>query len=250
LFTFVKKHLCKKVVLYKKLLKIMIAELKGAGKQYQTGDQTIVALQATTLKLNEGELMLIIGPSGSGKTTLLSLLGCVIYPSFGDLWVDGKHINDLKPNELANLRLNTIGFVFQSFNLLAPLNAEDNVGLPLKLQGVSSSVIKKRVQKALEVVDMTDRRKNLPKELSGGQQQRIAIARALVTNPKLILCDEPTASLDKDSLAIVMNELRHLARQGKSVAVVTHDPRLQEYADRVVEVKNGIATEIFDQKTQ
>lgn len=226
----------------------MIAELKGAGKQYQTGDQTIVALQATTLKLNEGELMLIIGPSGSGKTTLLSLLGCVIYPSFGDLWVAGKHINELKTNDLAKLRLNTIGFVFQSFNLLAPLNAEDNVGLPLKLQGVSSSEIKKRVQKALEVVDMTDRRKNLPKELSGGQQQRIAIARALVTNPKLILCDEPTASLDKDSLAVVMNELRNLARQGKSVAVVTHDPRLQEYADRVVEVKNGIATEIFSQK--
>lgn len=227
----------------------MIAELKGAGKQYQTGDQTIVALQATTLKLNEGELMLIIGPSGSGKTTLLSLLGCVIYPSFGDLWVAGKHINDLKTNDLAKLRLNTIGFVFQSFNLLAPLNAEDNVGLPLKLQGVSSSDIKKRVQKALEIVDMTDRRKNLPKELSGGQQQRIAIARALVTNPKLILCDEPTASLDKDSLSVVMNELRNLARQGKSVAVVTHDPRLQEYADRVVEVKNGIATEIFSPKT-
>ena len=226
----------------------MIAELKSAGKQYQTGDQTIVALQATSLKLNEGELMLIIGPSGSGKTTLLSLLGCVIYPSFGDLWVDEKHINDLKTNDLAKLRLNTIGFVFQSFNLLAPLNAEDNVSLPLKLQGVSSSEIKKRVQKALEVVDMTDRRKNLPKELSGGQQQRIAIARALVTNPKLILCDEPTASLDKDSLTVVMNELRNLARQGKSVAVVTHDPRLQEYADRVVEVKNGIVTEIFDQK--
>ncbi len=226
----------------------MIAELKGAGKQYQTGDQTIVALQATSLKLNEGELMLIIGPSGSGKTTLLSLLGCVIYPSFGNLWVDGKHINDLKTNDLAKLRLNTIGFVFQSFNLLAPLNAEDNVGLPLKLQGVSSSEIKKRVKKPLEVVNMTDRRKNLPKELSGGQQQRIAIARALVTNPKLILCDEPTASLDKDSLSVVMNELRNLARQGKSVAVVTHDPRLQEYADRVVEVKNGIATEIFSKK--
>ncbi len=228
----------------------MIAELKGAGKQYQTGDQTIVALQATTLKLNEGELMLIIGPSGSGKTTLLSLIGCVIYPSFGDLWVAGKYINDLKTNDLAKLRLDTIGFVFQSFNLLAPLNAEDNVGFPLKLQGFSSSEIKKRVQKALEVVDMTDRRKNLPKELSGGQQQRIAIARALVTNPKLILCDEPTASLDKDSLAVVMNELRNLARQGKSVAVVTHDPRLQEYADRVVEVKNGIATEITDKKQE
>lgn len=225
----------------------MIAELKEVGKQYKVGDQTITALQPTSLKLNEGELMLIIGPSGSGKTTLLSLLGCVIYPSFGNLWVDGKYINDLKTNELAKLRLDTIGFVFQSFNLLAPLNAEDNVAFPLKLQGVSGGEIKKKVEKALEIVGMTDRRKNLPKELSGGQQQRIAIARALVTNPKLILCDEPTASLDKDSLSVVMNELRNLARQGKSVAVVTHDPRLQEYADRVVEVKNGIATEIFNQ---
>lgn len=228
----------------------MIAELKEVGKQYKVGDQTIVALQPTSLKLNEGELMLIIGPSGSGKTTLLSLLGCVIYPSFGNLWVDGKYINDLKTNELAKLRLDTIGFVFQSFNLLAPLNAEDNVAFPLKLQGVSSGEIKKKVEKALEIVGMTDRRKNLPKELSGGQQQRIAIARALVTNPKLILCDEPTASLDKDSLSVVMNELRNLARQGKSVAVVTHDPRLQEYANRVVEVKNGIATEIFNQPIQ
>lgn len=225
----------------------MIAELKEVGKQYKVSDQTIVALQPTSLKLNEGELMLIIGPSGSGKTTLLSLLGCVIYPSFGNLWVDGKYINDLKTNELAKLRLDTIGFVFQSFNLLAPLNAEDNVAFPLKLQGVSGGEIKKKVEKALAIVGMTDRRKNLPKELSGGQQQRIAIARALVTNPKLILCDEPTASLDKDSLSVVMNELRNLARQGKSVAVVTHDPRLQEYADRVVEVKNGIATEIFNQ---
>ncbi len=224
----------------------MIAELKDVGKQYKVGDQTIVALQPTSLKLNEGELMLIIGPSGSGKTTLLSLLGCVIYPSFGNLWVDGKYINDLKAAELAKLRLDTIGFVFQSFNLLAPLNAEDNVAFPLKLQGVSSGEIKKKVEKALEIVGMTDRRKSLPKELSGGQQQRIAIARALVTNPKLILCDEPTASLDKDSLSVVMKELRNLARQGKSVAVVTHDPRLQEYADRVVEVKNGIATEIFN----
>ncbi len=228
----------------------MIAELKEVGKQYKVGDQTIVALQPTSLKLNEGELMLIIGPSGSGKTTLLSLLGCVIYPSFGNLWVDGKYINDLKTNELAKLRLDTIGFVFQSFNLLAPLNAEDNVAFPLKLQGVSGGEIKKKVEKALDIVGMTDRRKNLPKELSGGQQQRIAIARALVTNPKLILCDEPTASLDKDSLSVVMNELRNLARQGKSVAVVTHDPRLQEYADRVVEVKNGIATEIFNQPIQ
>jgi len=222
----------------------MIAELKGAGKEYKTGDQTIIALQPTDFQLNEGELTLIIGPSGSGKTTLLSLLGCVIYPSFGDLWVDGQHINRLKEKQLAQLRLNSIGFVFQNFNLLSPLNAEDNVAIPLKLQGIGSREIKQRVGTALEIVGMTDRRKNLPKQLSGGQQQRIAIARALVTNPKLVLCDEPTASLDKDSLVVVMNELRSLAKQGKAVAVVTHDPRLQQYADRAVEVKNGIVTAI------
>ncbi|TAH21019.1 MAG: ABC transporter ATP-binding protein [Cytophagales bacterium] len=220
----------------------VIAELKNAGKEYQTGDQTIVALQPTTLQLNEGELLLIIGPSGSGKTTLLSLLGCVIYPSQGDLYVAGQHVNALKSNQLAKLRLDTIGFVFQQFNLLAPLTAEENVAMPLKLQGVSSSEIKKRVATALQTVGMSDRRKNLPKQLSGGQQQRIAIARALVTNPKIVLCDEPTASLDKGSFAIVMDELKALARQGKSVAVVTHDPRLQKYADRAVEVKNGFVT--------
>jgi putative ABC transport system ATP-binding protein len=222
----------------------MIAELIGAGKEYQTGDQTIVALQPTNLKLNEGELTLIIGPSGSGKTTLLSLLGCVIYPSYGELFVDKNHVNKMKESALAKLRLNTIGFVFQSFNLLAPLNAEDNVAMPLKLQGVSASEIKKRVEKALELVGMTDRRKNLPKQLSGGQQQRIAIARALVTNPKLILCDEPTASLDKNSLGGVMDELRNLANQGKAVAVVTHDPRLKQYAHRIIEVESGVVTDI------
>jgi putative ABC transport system ATP-binding protein len=220
----------------------IIAELKGAGKEYQTGDQTIVALQPTDLELREGELLLIIGPSGSGKTTLLSLLGCVIYPTQGDLYVAGQHVNQLKANRLARLRLDTIGFVFQQFNLLAPLTAEENVAMPLKLQGVSSREISRRVGEALATVGMTDRRKNLPKQLSGGQQQRIAIARALVTNPKMILCDEPTASLDKSSFSVVMEELKQLAQQGKSVAVVTHDPRLQKYADRAVEVKNGVVT--------
>ncbi|HNM24946.1 MAG TPA: ABC transporter ATP-binding protein [Saprospiraceae bacterium] len=224
----------------------MIAELKNAGKEYQTGDQTIVALQPTTLQFNEGELTLIIGPSGSGKTTLLSLLGCVIYPTSGDLWVDGNHINRMKERALASLRLHTIGFVFQSFNLLAPLSAEDNVAMPLRLQGIRGAELKKRVASALDMVGMTDRRKNLPRQLSGGQQQRIAIARALVTDPKLILCDEPTASLDKDSMGIVMQELRALADEGKSVAVVTHDPRLKPYAHRVISVENGFATESTD----
>ncbi len=221
----------------------MIAQLEQVNKIYKVGDNVITALQKTDLQVNEGELLLIIGPSGSGKTTLLSLLGCVIYPTEGKLWVDGKEINKMNQNQLAKLRLHTIGFVFQNFNLIAPLTAEANVMMPLQLQGVSYKEVKRRTAEALAIVGMTDRRRNLPKQLSGGQQQRIAIARALVTNPKLILCDEPTASLDKDSLAIVMGELKHLADAGKSVAVVTHDPRLIQYAHRVIEVNNGIAVE-------
>ena len=224
----------------------MIAELRAATKEYQTGDQTIVALQPTTLQVNEGELTLIIGPSGSGKTTLLSLLGCVIYPTRGDLWVDGQHINRLGAAELARLRLQTIGFVFQNFNLLTPLSAEENVAMPLRLQGVGRRETRQRVEAALDLVSMADRRRNLPRQLSGGQQQRIAIARALVTNPKLILCDEPTAALDVHSFTIVMQELRMLADQGKSVAVVTHDPRLKEYAHRIIEVENGSARDVSD----
>ncbi len=221
----------------------MIAKLEQVNKIYKVGDNVITALQKTDLIVNESELLLIIGPSGSGKTTLLSLLGCVIYPTEGDLWVDNQYVNKMSENQLAKLRLNTIGFVFQNFNLIAPLTAEANVMMPLQLQGVKYSEIKKRTAEALALVGMTDRRKNLPKQLSGGQQQRVAIARALVTNPKLILCDEPTASLDKDSLGVVMGELRHLADNGKAVAVVTHDPRLMQYSHRVIEVNNGIATE-------
>jgi putative ABC transport system ATP-binding protein len=221
-----------------------IAILENAGKEYQTGDQTIIALQPTSLSLFAGELTLIIGPSGSGKTTLLSLLGCVIYPSHGKVWIDGQDVTQLKTHALARIRLKTIGFVFQSFNLLAPLSAEENVGVPLRLQNEPNRLIKDKVEKALAMVGMTDRRKNLPKQLSGGQQQRVAIARALVTNPKLILCDEPTASLDKNSLNVVMDELKVLADNGKCIVVVTHDPRLKQYAHRVIEVENGYATDV------
>jgi len=222
----------------------MIAELKGVGKEYQVGDQTIIALQPLDLSINVGELTLIIGPSGSGKTTLLSLLGCVIYPTQGKLYVNEQLVNDLNQNQLAHLRLNTIGFVFQSFNLIAPLNALDNVMIPLQLKKINSKDAKIKAEAALNLVGMLDRKKSLPKQLSGGQQQRVAIARALVTDPKLILCDEPTASLDASSIATIMEELVSLAKSGKSVCVVTHDPRLLNYADRVIKVENGFATEI------
>lgn len=220
-----------------------IAELIGAEKRYVVGDQIITALEPATLAINQGELCLIIGPSGSGKTTLLSLLGCVIYPSSGDLLLKGRKINGLPESELASLRLHHIGFVFQNFNLIAPLNAEDNVAMPLKLQGKPDAEIRKKVADALSLVGMLDRRKNLPGQLSGGQQQRIAIARALVTQPEMILCDEPTAALDSQSLALVMKELRMLADQGKAVVVVTHDPRLSPFADRILAVNNGFVTE-------
>lgn len=220
-----------------------IAELNKAEKRYAVGDQIITALEPSSLSINQGELCLIIGPSGSGKTTLLSLLGCVIYPSAGELFLKGRKINGLPESVLASLRLNHIGFVFQNFNLIAPLNAEDNVAMPLKLQGRPKNEIQDRVTKALTLVGMLDRRKNLPGQLSGGQQQRIAIARALVTQPEMILCDEPTAALDSQSLELVMKELRLLADQGKAVVVVTHDPRLSKYADRILAVNNGIVTE-------
>ncbi|WP_316634034.1 ABC transporter ATP-binding protein [uncultured Flavobacterium sp.] len=221
----------------------VIAEIRGACKEYQTGDTLITALKPTTVQFKTGELTLIIGPSGSGKTTLLSLLGCVIYPTKGDVFIDGEQVNMLSAKELSTLRLNKIGFVFQSFNLLAPLNSLENVMMPLQLMHLSDAEAKKKAEVALELVGMRDRMRNLPKMLSGGQQQRVSIARALVTNPPIMLCDEPTAALDVKSVGVVMDELKTLAQNGKSVIVVTHDMRLKQFADRIIYVDNGIATE-------
>ena len=229
----------------------MIAQVKNANKIYETGAGKVTALKMSSLDLNVGELLLIIGPSGSGKTTLLSLLGCLITPTEGSVEIDGKVVGNLSAKEMAIIRLNTIGFVFQQFNLLVPLTAEENVSFPLMMQNLSKSEIKKKTEEALAKVQMTEHRKKLPKQLSSGQQQRIAIARALITNPKIILCDEPTASLDGHSLSIVMAELKSLAKSGKSVAVVTHDPRLEQYADRAVQVKDGLVSDlVLDQKLQ
>jgi len=220
-----------------------VAKVVQAGKEYKAGDTVITALKASSVELKSGQLMLIIGPSGSGKTTLLSLFGCVIYPSYGEVWIDGIKVNDLSEKQLAKIRLEKIGFVFQKFNLIAPLTALENVMMPLILQGVSDKEAKDKATAALVKVGMGDRMKNLSNDLSGGQQQRVAIARALVTNPEMVLCDEPTASLDIKSVAIVMEELKQLAKQGKAVAVVTHDIRLQPFADKIVYVLDGGITD-------
>jgi putative ABC transport system ATP-binding protein len=219
------------------------ASIKGASKEYKTGDTVITALQPTTVDFMKKELTLIIGPSVSGKTTLLSLLGCVIFPTTGEVYIDNILVNNLSEKELARVRLKKIGFVFQSFNLLAPLNVLENVMQPLRLSGTIKKEAKLKAEEALKKVDMETRARSLPKDLSGGQQQRVAIARALVTDPSIMLCDEPTASLDIRSVGIVMEELKMLSDTGKSVIVVTHDLRLKPFADRIIYVNNGIASD-------
>jgi len=221
----------------------VIAQVVKAGKQYTTGDTVITALQPSTIDLKSGELTLIIGPSGSGKTTLLSLFGCIIYPTSGDIFIDGIKINDLSENKLAAIRLKKIGFVFQQFNLVAPLNSLENVMLPMLLQGTTEKEATTRAINALTNVGMDKKLYKLPKTLSGGEQQRVAIARALVTNPEMILCDEPTASLDIKSVAVVMEELKQIATKGKAVAVVTHDTRLTTFANRVIYVNDGMVSD-------
>jgi len=220
-----------------------IARLEGASKLYKSGDAEVIALNPTNFNINKGELALIIGPSGSGKTTLISLLGCVIYPTHGKVWVNGIYTTNLNDKQMAQLRLQNIGFVFQSFNLIAPLTVEQNVMLPMQLQGKTNSEARKAAREALENLAMQHRLSSLPKMLSGGEQQRVAIARALVTNPPLILCDEPTASLDVNSVGVVMKKLQQLAKEDKAVIVVTHDQRLIPYATRIIEVENGTARE-------
>lgn len=216
-----------------------IVKLKGVKKLYQTGDTTITALDTTDMHFESNKLTLIMGPSGSGKTTLLSILGCVIYPTEGQVFYKSKEVTKLKENALAELRLQEIGFVFQQFNLIEPLTALENVMQPLVLQGESKSEARERASKALEEVNMSDRLHNLPKKLSGGQKQRVAIARALVTDPAMILCDEPTASLDAKSASVIMEELQALAKKGKAVIIVTHDLRLRKFADRIIYVEEG-----------
>lgn len=226
------------------------AKLEGAGKTYKSGDSTVIALQPTDVAFRKKELTLIVGPSGSGKTTLLSLLGCVIYPTTGNVWLDDTCINPLPENKLAEIRLNKIGFVFQGFNLLSPLNGLENVMQPLLMQGVSRKEAKAKAHDMLVEFGLGNRLKNLPRDLSGGQQQRIAIARALITKPGLILCDEPTASLDHKSTIQVMDNLCALKQNDCAVVIVTHDTRLTKYADRTIYVTDGTISETpDDQKT-
>lgn len=223
-----------------------IVTLKNVKKIYKTGDSVITALDTTNVSFETNKLTLIMGPSGSGKTTLLSILGFVIYPTSGDVFYKETHVNNLKESDLAQLRLHEIGFVFQQFNLIEPLNALENVMQPLILQGIAKKEAIVRASRALEEVGLSTKMKTLPKRLSGGQKQRVAIARALVTNPAMILCDEPTASLDAKSATSIMQELKTLASKNKAVIIVTHDLRLRKYADKVIYVEEGKVSDVIN----
>lgn len=217
----------------------VIASLKDAKKVYKTGDTIITALDSTTLDIHCGELTLVLGPSGSGKTTLISLIGCVIYPTEGQVFVDGEEVTNFNEKRFASIRLNKVGFVFQHFNLIQPLTALENVMQPLLLKKEEPHKAMEKAKAVLKQVGMSDRKNHLPKRLSGGQKQRVAIARALVSDAPILLCDEPTASLDARSAATVMQDLKDLAKSGKAVIVVTHDLRLRQYADRIIYVEEG-----------
>ena len=214
------------------------------GRVFGTGELAARVLAPSDVAIRPGEVVVIVGPSGSGKTTLLSILGLVLSPTEGEVWLRGERVSGLDRDHLANVRLRRMGFVFQQFNLLQGLSAVENVELPLVLAGTPRTERRARALEALERVGLADRAGHAPRQLSGGQQQRVAIARAVVGSPDVVLCDEPTASLDGASGRLVLTLLRQLvADADRAVVVVTHDERVVRIADRVLEVADGTVKE-------
>ena len=219
-------------------------DIKDLCKIYLVGDERVRALDHATLHIYPKEFVSIIGPSGSGKSTLMNIIGCLDVADAGTYLLDGLPIEAYSENELARIRNRKIGFVFQSFNLIAKLTAEENVELPLIYQKVPRAQRQQRVKEALERVGLTHRAKHLPTELSGGQQQRVAIARALVTNPSLILADEPTGNLDSKTSQEIMDIFRELHAQGNTIVLITHDNDVAKQASRVIHILDGKITEV------
>jgi putative ABC transport system ATP-binding protein len=211
--------------------------LENVSKAYRMGKIELVALHGVDLTINEGEMVAIMGPSGSGKSTLMNILGCLDVPSGGRYLLDGIDVSRLSDNRLAKIRSHKIGFVFQSFNLVARTSAIRNVELPLVYAGVRTR--RKPAQLALELVGLRERQKHMPNELSGGQQQRVAIARALINDPALLLADEPTGNLDTASSIEIMKLLGALNDAGRTIVIITHEEEIAELAKRVVRMRDG-----------
>jgi putative ABC transport system ATP-binding protein len=216
-----------------------VIELEGITKIYLSGRFAVPALRGIDLRIDRGELVAIMGPSGSGKTTLMEILGCLLQPTSGRYRFNGRAVETIPPDGLAALRGEQIGFVFQSFNLLPRLSALENVELPLGYRGVARRERRARAASALDRVGLGARARHLPAELSGGERQRVAIARALVNRPSVILADEPTGNLDTETGDAILDLLLSLKRDGATVVMVTHDPRIGTRGERLITIRDG-----------
>jgi putative ABC transport system ATP-binding protein len=217
-----------------------VLECENVVKELGQGAGLVIALKGVSIKLVPGELTLLMGPSGSGKTTLLSILGCIMQPTSGTLKIAGQLVAGLSAEELAKIRRDHIGFIFQSYNLFPTLNAIENVRIALDVRGISGYAATSRAEDVLRDVGLGHRLTNYPGNLSGGEQQRVAVARAIASSPSIVLADEPTAALDSENGHAVMALLSRIAKEQKrSVLAVTHDPRTLGYADRVVRIEDG-----------
>ena len=221
--------------------------MQGIRKEYHMGDNIVKALDGVDIHIKPGEFVSIIGPSGSGKSTLMNIIGCLDTADEGEYRFDGLNITDYSEDELATIRGKKIGFVFQQFNLLPKLTAQENVELPLIYQGMSAGKRHKRSQEALERVSLYDRRHHKPTELSGGQQQRVAIARALAGSPSLILADEPTGNLDSKTGADVMQLFHELHQAGNTIVLITHDAKIASQTPRSIHIHDGKVLEPMDE---
>ena len=213
-------------------------------KYYQIGGEEVRALEHANMRIKIGEFVSIIGPSGSGKSTLMNIIGCLDVADCGEYYLDGQEIEKYSERELGRIRNRKIGFIFQNFNLIQKMTAEENVELPLIYQGIHASERKKRVMEALEKVELSSRMHHKPTELSGGQQQRVAIARALVTSPSLFLADEPTGNLDSRTGDDIMSLFHELHEQGKTIVLITHDNKVAKQAVRRIHILDGHVKEV------
>ena len=220
-----------------------VLEAEGLKRSFGSGEAAVKAVRGIDLRLSAGERLLIMGPSGSGKTTLVSMLGGLLTPSAGRVLLDGEDLYAHDEKTRAHLRLRNLGFVFQSFNLLSALTAQENVEVPLRLAGDSVGQARSRAEELLDELGLKERSGHRPRDLSGGEKQRVAIARALANDPQILLADEPTANLDSQAGRAVAEVLRGLAEQGKAVIIVSHDQRLEGIASRVVSIEDGELSE-------
>ncbi|HWR25090.1 MAG TPA: ABC transporter ATP-binding protein [Methanosarcina sp.] len=226
-----------------------LIRLTDVWKTYQMGEIEFAALRGINLDIYEGEFLVVLGPSGSGKSTLMNLLGCLDLPSKGTVFLDSKNISELDESELARIRGQMIGFIFQSFNLIPTLNTQENVLLPMEFQEENARKARKRALYLLEIVGLSDKKQNLPSQLSGGQRQRVAIARSLAVNPPIILADEPTGNLDSKTGDYILDFLDDLKKkEGKTIIIVTHDLEIVKYATRVVYIRDGEIEKIEERK--